>query len=104
MRGVEIRGLRPGEGVGEAITEPLRRLKSCKSSAFQRGVGQVWALDCHAQKGRLTVCGNVFVIYIGIPLRIWLYCYTYAGQDICKGSHRLVRDGVGAWWVALPID
>ena len=51
-------------------------------------------------KRRLIVCGNVFVIYIGIPLRIWLYCYTYAGQDICKGSHRLVRNGVGAWWVA----
>ena len=43
----------------------------------------------------------VFVIYIGIPLRIWLYCYTYAGQDICKGSHRLVGNGVGARWVVI---
>ena len=46
----------------------------------------------------------VFVIYIGIPLRIWLYYYTYAGQDICKGSHRLVGNGVGARRVVQPID
>ena len=43
----------------------------------------------------------VFVTCIGIPLRIWLYYYTYAGQDICKGSHRLVRIGVGARWAVI---
>ena len=59
MRGAETRGLRQEEGVGEAATEPVRGLKSCKSSAFQRGVGQVWALDCHALNGGL-LCSHRF--------------------------------------------
>ncbi len=63
MRGVETRGLRQGEGVGEATTKPLSGLKSCKSSAFQRGVGQVWALDCHAQNGGLLFADRFCDIY-----------------------------------------
>ena len=59
MRGGETRGLRQGEGVGEATTEPLSSLESCKLSAFQRGVGQVWALDCHARNGGL-LCADCF--------------------------------------------
>lgn len=62
-REVETRGLRQEEGVGEAIIEPLRKLKSCKSSAFQRGVGQVWALDCHAQNGGLLCADRFCDIY-----------------------------------------
>ena len=99
MKGVETRDLRQGEGVGEATTEPLSSLSSLANhphSSEALGRFGHWIATLKREGYCVRI---VFVIYIGIPLRIYFFCYTYAGQDICKGSHRLVRNGVGARWV-----